>query len=107
MAQRNNLTSIIDGILLVLVMHTIAIGAIVLLGLILPFVIQYPYITLAVYVLASMGFSLIQLIYVIPVAFRLKRQERWGMMKGVIIGAVLTALLSGGCWLLVSGAVRF
>lgn len=107
MAQRNDLTSLINGILLVLVMHIIAIGAIVLLGLILPFFIKEPYISLAVYLYAGAGFSLIQLIYVIPVALRLKRQERWGMMKGVIIGAVLTALLSGGCWLLFSGVIRF
>ncbi|MBD0345125.1 MAG: hypothetical protein ICV63_09955 [Coleofasciculus sp. Co-bin14] len=43
-----------------------------------------------------------QFIYVIPVVLWLKRQQRWGLMKGIIIGAVLTALLNGGCWLWVS-----
>ncbi len=46
-----------------------------------------------------MGFSLIQLVYVIPIILRLKRQGRWGMMKGVIIGGVLTDLLNGAGWL--------
>ncbi len=52
-----------------------------------------------------MGFSLIQLVYVIPLALRLKRQGRWGMMKGVIVGAVLTALLNGAGWLWFSVAL--
>lgn len=107
MAQTNDLRSIINGILLVFLMHIVAIGVIILLGLILPFVINYPYISLGVYIYAGMGFSLIQLIYVIPVVLKLKRQQRWGMMKGVIIGAVITALLSGGCWLLASGVLHF
>ncbi|MGB5960036.1 MAG: hypothetical protein WBG73_05200 [Coleofasciculaceae cyanobacterium] len=107
MAQRNDLTSIIYGIFLVFLMHIVAISAIVLLGLILPFFIKEPYISLAVYLYAGAGFSLIQLLYVIPVVLKLKRQQNWRLMKGVIIGAVLTALLSGGCWLLFSGVIRF
>jgi Na+/proline symporter len=107
MAQRNDLTSIINGILLVFLIHIAAVGIIIFLGLILAYVINYPYISLAVYLYAGMGFSLIQLIYVIPIVLKLKQQQRWGMMKGVIIGAVLTALLNGGCWLLMSGVVRF
>jgi hypothetical protein len=43
--------------------------------------------------------GLIQLVYVIPEVLRLKKQQRWGKMKGVIIGAVITALLNGSCWL--------
>ncbi len=43
--------------------------------------------------------GLTQLIYVIPLVLWLKKRERWGLMKGVIIGAVITALLNGGCWL--------
>jgi len=54
-----------------------------------------------------MGFSLIQLLYVIPVILRLKQQRRWAMMKGVIIAAILTVFLSGPCWLLLSGIVPY
>jgi hypothetical protein len=48
------------------------------------------------------GIGLLQLVYVIPVSLWLKQQGRFGLMKGVIIGAVITALLNGGCWLLLS-----
>lgn len=52
------------------------------------------------------GIGLGQLLYVIPVIIRLYRQRRWGMVKGVIIGAVLTAFLNGGCWLLVVSSFK-
>lgn len=45
------------------------------------------------------GIGLSQLLYGIPLVVQLKRQEKWGQMKGVIIGMVVTALLNGGCWL--------
>jgi Na+/proline symporter len=50
--------------------------------------------------LAIIGIGLSQLLYVIPIVISLKRQEKWGEMKGLIIGAVITFLLSGGCWLI-------
>jgi hypothetical protein len=53
-----------------------------------------------------MGIGLLQLIYVIPRVLFLKRQARWAKMKGVIIGAVIVALLNGGCWFIL-GSVRF
>jgi uncharacterized membrane protein len=33
-----------------------------------------------------------QLFYAVPLIVRLKRKQQWGRMKGVIIGAVVTAL---------------
>jgi Na+/proline symporter len=47
----------------------------------------------------AQAIGLTQLLYVIPLVLYLKRQRRWGWMKGVIIGACLTALVNGGCWL--------
>jgi hypothetical protein len=44
------------------------------------------------------GICLYQLLYVLPAIIWLKRQQRWGLMKGIIIGAVITALLSGPCF---------
>jgi uncharacterized membrane protein len=46
------------------------------------------------------GFPLSQLLYAVPLAIDLKRQGKIGQMKGVIIGAVITALIYGGCFLL-------
>ncbi len=46
-----------------------------------------------------------QLIYIFPIMILLIRQRNWGVLKGVIIGAVITALLNGGCWLWVIGVL--
>ena len=48
--------------------------------------------------LSSAGISITQLIYVIPVTMRLNRRGQFALKKGVIIGAVITALLNGGCY---------
>lgn len=47
-----------------------------------------------VYLYAMLGIGITQLLYVIPLVIRLKRQQKWGLMKGVIIGAVLTVLFN-------------
>jgi hypothetical protein len=46
------------------------------------------------------GISLAQLIYVIPVIYWLKQRQQFSWMKGVTIGAVITALLNGSCYLI-------
>ncbi len=51
-------------------------------------------------VFSIMGISITQLIYVIPVIIWLKRRQQIVLMKGVIVGAVITALLNGGCYLI-------
>jgi hypothetical protein len=54
---------------------------------------------------AAMTFGLTQLLYVIPRGIYLYRKKRWPRFKGVVIGAVIAALLNGGCWLLVYGSL--
>ena len=44
------------------------------------------------YVIYSIG--IVQLLYVVPLVFILKQKQQWEWMKGIIIGAVLTALLN-------------
>jgi len=39
-----------------------------------------------------------QYLYVVPMIIWLKRQRKFGLMKGVIIGAVITTLLAGSCF---------
>jgi hypothetical protein len=41
-----------------------------------------------------------QYLYVVPMIIVLKRQRKFGFMKGVIIAAVLTTLLAGSCFIL-------
>jgi hypothetical protein len=51
-----------------------------------------------------MSFFLWQLLYVIPLILWLKRQGKIGMMQGVLGMAVVTALLNGGCSLVLFGS---
>lgn len=41
-----------------------------------------------------------QFIYVAPLIFLLKRAQKLGWMKGIIIGAVMTALVAGWCFMI-------
>ncbi len=106
MSLRTELLGIIYGLILVMGMHILAIVLIFIMGLIMPSV-NLGNSVLAFWLYAGLGFSLIQLLYVIPVVLRLKQQRRWAMMKGVIIAAILTFFLNGACWLLLSGRVSY
>ncbi len=116
MSQRNEAIQIGKGILLVFGMHlaAITIGAIasgilssVAAGLpsgsLLSGILQN---LMAGLLFAFLGIGLAQAIYVVPVIVLLRRRQRWGLMKGVIVGAVITALLNGGCWLLIGSAFK-
>jgi threonine/homoserine/homoserine lactone efflux protein len=67
--------------------------------------LQLPQIS-TLFLFLAFGIGLSQLIYIIPIVVRYRRRRQWGRMKGVIIGAVFTALLSGGCFLVFSGTLR-
>jgi hypothetical protein len=45
------------------------------------------------------GIGIFQILYIIPYILKLNRDGNFAMMKGVIIGAVIVALLNGACWL--------
>ncbi|BAZ30586.1 hypothetical protein NIES4074_30470 [Cylindrospermum sp. NIES-4074] len=105
MSERNEILGIFLGILLLLGMHIIAIIAIFFLGFIIE-KIYSGYSVIGVWIVGSYGFLFWQLLYVIPVCLLLKRQQRPGLMKGVIIGAVITALLNGTCSLLILSQLR-
>ncbi|MEM9002044.1 MAG: hypothetical protein AAGE59_00825 [Cyanobacteria bacterium P01_F01_bin.86] len=51
------------------------------------------------------NFGFWQLLYTLPLIIWLKLRGNIGMMKGVIIGEVITILLSGACFLAVSNFV--
>jgi hypothetical protein len=104
MSQRNEVRGIILGILLLIGMHFAAflfICVILVIISIIPTPLSNNYLWFPLIVVPYAGIGLFQILYVIPVVFWLKRRQKGGLMKGVIIGAVLTALLNGGCWLLV------
>lgn len=95
MVQRNEILGIVLGILLLFVIHILTVIALLFLSSYLPFFNRnYNFFFIPV----SIG--LWQIVYVIPLILLMKRKQQWGLMKGVIICAVLTALLNGSCWIL-------
>lgn len=98
MAQRNQLIGIFIGILALIGMH-ILLGLVILSGGLLVGRIVGGYSIFSVWFYGATGFFIWQLIYVLPMVIWLRRRRNLGIMKGVIIGAALTALLNGGCFL--------
>jgi hypothetical protein len=47
--------------------------------------------------------SLAQLAYILPICIYLHRKGQSNWMKGIIVGACITVLLNGGCWILLGG----
>lgn len=111
MLQRNEIGSIFLGILLLVGMHGsvfLLIGFILVIIAVIMFLFplfpSFKSVGLPLLIYPTAGIGLFQLLYVVPVCLLLKWREKFGLMKGVIIGAVLTALLNGGCWLLLYSA---
>ncbi len=99
MSQQNEFWKVTQGILLLFLMHTLAASIISLLSYLLQ-IIYGGYTLLGVWITGFGGFFIWQLLYVIPICILLKRKRKHLMMKGVIIGAVITALVNGGCFLM-------
>jgi hypothetical protein len=107
MTRRNSPDGIALGILLVFGLHIVALLAYFALLLVISWlasVLSYPPILKALegnyYFLIPLFFpGLVQLVYVVPLALRMRRRGNTELMKGVIVAAVLTALLNGSCFL--------
>lgn len=93
MQTRNEIKEIFLGILLLLGLHIIAIAIFIAIAYISTALNSGLAIIFGLFVYA-IGLS--QFIYAIPLVIWLYQRQKWGLMKGVIIGAVLTALLNGG-----------
>jgi uncharacterized membrane protein len=101
MSPRNERMGIVSGIFLLIGLHIAA----VILGIIILLIHFYlvgqdNYLTLLLFGSFFAGLGIVQLIYVIPAIIVLRRRRELALLKGLIIGAVVTALLNGGCWLL-------
>ncbi|WP_337884825.1 hypothetical protein [Fischerella thermalis] len=101
MSRRNEFYYVIGGIFLVLGMHIIAtliLGILAYIELIIASQYNIRFFQ-SIFVVYFFGIGITQVVYIIPVLLRLKRQAKFALMKGVIIGAIFTALLNGGCWI--------
>lgn len=97
MNKRTATLEVLIGIGSLLICHLV-LGAISLaigiLGSFVPF--MYPVLGLLLWAGIAIGLS--QMVYVFPLIHRFKQQRRFNAVKGVVIGAVVTALLNGGCF---------
>ncbi|MFQ4141907.1 hypothetical protein [Chlorogloeopsis sp. ULAP02] len=100
MSRRTKFSNLIAGIILVIGMHLVVTSTLFALVLLLS-MINYTQINIIeqIFIIYFFGIGITQIIYIIPVALKLNRQKRTALMHGVIIGAVLTALINGGYWL--------
>lgn len=99
--EPNEPFEIVKGLLLILGCHILAIAFIVILGFIVGSILQ-GYAIIGVWAVGAAGFFFWQLLYVLPLTIWLKRRGKISMMKGVIIGAVIAALVNGACYLSVA-----
>ena len=94
--QNNQGLNIFLGIVAVILGHILAVVVMIALSAVPP--ISRILGDLLFYALFGIGFT--QLIYVLPLCWRLQRRERTDTLKGVAIAALLTLLLNGGCFIL-------
>lgn len=96
--EPNEIQDMVNGFLLLMACHALAGVVIFVVGFLVG-MIWGNYIFLGVWIVGAMGFFVWQLFYVIPLVIRLRRRGKIAMMKGVLIGAVFTALVNGACFL--------
>jgi hypothetical protein len=107
MFQRNEFFRVFIGFISVFVLHMIGVFLIYIIGAI----VQYlgleainPILS-QIGLFAVLGIGITQLIYLVPYCFFLNHKNRDAEIKGVIIGAIITFLLNGGCWLIVASGM--
>lgn len=106
MSRRSEIQNILIGIVLLVVCH---LAYLMLVGLLLwLFPVDFfssssqsqswsdPLIALMTY--STFVIGLVQILYVLPLCLWLSRRRRFSTVKGVIIGAVITLLLNGSCF---------
>jgi hypothetical protein len=89
-------------IVILLALHCLSGLMIFLAGVIIGSALGGGFAVFLIWIWGSLGFCLIQLVYVIPLALQLKKERRIARMSGVIIGAVITALLNGVMFIILS-----
>jgi hypothetical protein len=89
MKDRNEILGIIGGYFTALALSILVFSAFFYIGISLG----------GIFFLPVGAIGIFQVLYIIPYAMKLKRQGKLARMKGLIIGAVIVALINGACWL--------
>jgi formate-dependent nitrite reductase membrane component NrfD len=77
------------------------IQALRLLGVSAPLISTLSNSVTTVFIYWFFGIGISQLFYVIPLTNWFVRQRRMGMVKGIVIAALLTILVNGSCYYIV------
>lgn len=99
--EPNEVTEITNGLCLLMILHFVAFSIILRLSELVGSV-QGNDKSFSFAILGIGGFLFWQLLYVIPLTIWLRRRGKVAVMKGVVIGAVLTALANGVCFLVIT-----
>ncbi len=103
MSRQNPPSDIASGMFLLLAFHTLfCVGFIAFYTLLslfasfvpVPFLLSYE-----LWLLPIVYIGLTQMLYLIPACVYFSRQGQRALVQGLVLGAVLTALLNGGCFL--------
>ena len=95
MSQSNSALNVFIGIMATFISHAVVLT---LLGILANFLDSSTLGGIAFFGLFGIGIA--QLFYVLPLTIWLSRKGRNDTMKGVLIGAAITLLLNGGCFVL-------
>lgn len=111
MTESNEWRRVFRGIFLAifLAIATFAIALLlisVLQSLRLASIQNWVYSAITILSLAGYFVGITQLIYLIPLIFFLWRERRFAVMKGIMIGGVLVALVNFGCYLFIVSQFR-
>lgn len=102
---RRSALDVLAGIVLVGLCHVAFAALIYVLAWLWVGVLNYyPVQNIVLWMLFAISLS--QLLYVVPLVLWLRRRRRLELAKGVVIGAVITALLNGSCYLIVVSVLR-
>ena len=111
MAQRNEALNIATGICILALCHVAFAVLCYLLAYIVDAIlpaqgaVYYGSGFTWVLLYAVFGIGLSQVLYAVPLWLRLNRKGLAATAKGVVIGAVITLLLNGGCFLLLFSSI--
>ena len=95
MSQSNSALNVFIGIMATFISHAVVLT---LLGILANLLDSSTLGGIAFF--GIFGIGLAQLLYILPLIIWLRRKGRNDTMKGVIIGAVITLLLNGSCFVL-------
>lgn len=107
MATPERPINVVLGVLSVFLGHILACLLMFLVAWITTLIGSVPIALRFVMLYAFFGIGITQLLYVIPLSLWLRHVGRFDTMKGVVIGAVITLLLNGSCFLWLAGSGGF